>query len=484
MKKKSHPEFVRALKARNLKITVVGTYENCLSRVAVRCDVCGWEWAPVGGSLLRGHGCPKCAGTMRKSHAEFVEELKSRRDDVIIVGPYVKALEKTRFRFLKCGHEWDVTPAHILNGRGCPLCAHSRRGASQRLTMERFLKRLHKIDRNLVVREGGKYVNYTTPIPLRCNACKYEYEVKPGDVLHGGGCPNCHRACTSFPEQFIRHAFVRMLGESEVLSRDKTAAGVELDVCIPALRAAVPFDDCLVTPCDLASRRNMDKLVAVTKTLLGAFGLDSNLAAGEWETIRRRAELDSRRMTTEEFRAELAGINDKIEVIGEYTRASDKIRVRCKVCNHEWSVAPTTLRRGSGCASCAGRLKLSHERFVERLNLLHPEIVPLTEYVNSQTRMTFECRACGHVWSAQAYGLIAKSRSSGCRKCSVRAMLRRRSRKVRCITTGEVFDTLREAAAKYGVSRSAISQCCSEPPKLKRAGGREWEYVDLLSGER
>lgn len=477
MKKKSHPEFVRALKARNLKITVVGTYENCLSRVAVRCDVCGWEWAPVGGSLLRGHGCPKCAGTMRKSHAEFVEELKSRRDDVIIVGPYVKALEKTRFRFLKCGHEWDVTPAHILNGRGCPLCAHSRRGASQRLTMERFLKRLHKIDRNLVVREGGKYVNYTTPIPLRCNACKYEYEVKPSDVLHGGGCPNCHRACTSFPEQFIRHAFVRMLGESEVLSRDKTAAGVELDVCIPALRAAVepgswywhrnlverdrekrllcerkgirlitvydhydetavPFDDCLVTPCDLASRRNMDKLVAVTKTLFGAFGLDSNLAAGEWETIRRRAELDSRRMTTEEFRAELAGINDKIEVIGEYTRASDKIRVRCKVCNHD------------------------------------------------QTRMTFECRACGHVWSAQAYGLITKSRSSGCRKCSVRAMLRRRSRKVRCITTGEVFDTLREAAAKYGVSRSAISQCCSEPPKLKRAGGREWEYVDLLSGER
>lgn len=63
---------------------------------------------------MRGHGCPKCAGTMRKSHAEFVEELKSRRDDVIIVGPYVKALEKTRFRFLKCGHEWDVTPAHIL----------------------------------------------------------------------------------------------------------------------------------------------------------------------------------------------------------------------------------------------------------------------------------------------------------------------------------------------------------------------------------
>lgn len=228
----------------------------------------------------------------------------------------------------------------------------------------------------------------------------------------------------------------------------------------------------------------MDKLVAVTKTVLEVFGLDSNLAAGEWAEIRRKAELDSRRITTEEFRAELAGINDKIEVIGEYTKANDKIRVRCRVCNHEWSVAPTTLRRGSGCAGCAGRLKLTHERFVERLNLLHPDIVPLTEYVNSQTRMTFECRACGRVWTTQSYNLIAKSRSSGCRKCSVEAMLRRRSRKVRCITTGEVFDTLREAAARYNISRSAISRCCGDPAKLTRAGGREWEYVDLPSGER
>lgn len=63
MKKKSHPEFVRALKARNLKITVVGTYENCLSRVAVRCDVCGWEWAPVGGSLW--------LSQVRGNHAEI-----------------------------------------------------------------------------------------------------------------------------------------------------------------------------------------------------------------------------------------------------------------------------------------------------------------------------------------------------------------------------------------------------------------------------
>jgi len=290
MKKKSHPEFVRALKARNLKITVVGTYENCLSRVAVRCDVCGWEWAPVGGSLL-----------------------------------------------------------------------------------------------------------------------------------HGGGCPNCHRACTSFPEQFIRHAFVRMLGESEVLSRDKTAAGVELDVCIPALRAAVepgswywhrnlverdrekrllcerkgirlitvydhydetavPFDDCLVTPCDLASRRNMGKLV-IRGPRVFADNLDFIIDPGQ-------------------LRPEFFG--------GHPPRI-------------QFGPPPDRL------PFARGEVRIQPERpeegFRHRNQLAH---IPLTEYVNSQTRMTFECRACGHVWSAQAYGLITKSRSSGCRKCSVRAMLLRR----------------------------------------------------------
>ena len=218
---------------------MLGTYERNKSKIAVKCDICGWEWTPIPYSLLKGHGCPKCARVKQKTHAEFVEELQSQRDDVVLIGRYVKALEKAKFRCLKCGHEWNVTPAHILSGRGCPACALSRRGASQRLTMELFLERLHEIDPNLVVRKDVEYRNNRTRMPLRCKACGYEYEITPHDVLHSRGCPNCHRACTSFLEQFIYHSFVRVLGESKVLSRDKTAIGAELDIYIPELKAAI-----------------------------------------------------------------------------------------------------------------------------------------------------------------------------------------------------------------------------------------------------
>lgn len=117
VKKKTHIDFCHELKAQNLKVTVLGTYKDYNSKIAVRCDKCGCEWSPRAGSLLHGHGCPRCAGVKLKSHAEFVKDLKSLRDDVIITGRYVKALEKTKFRFLKCGHECDITPAHVLSGR-------------------------------------------------------------------------------------------------------------------------------------------------------------------------------------------------------------------------------------------------------------------------------------------------------------------------------------------------------------------------------
>ena len=73
VKKKTHIDFCHELKAQNLKVTVLGTYKDYNSKIAVKCDKCGCEWSPRAGSLLHGHGCPRCAGVKLKSHAEFVK---------------------------------------------------------------------------------------------------------------------------------------------------------------------------------------------------------------------------------------------------------------------------------------------------------------------------------------------------------------------------------------------------------------------------
>ena len=185
--------------------------------------------------------------------------------------------------------------------------------------------------------------------------------------------------------------------------------------------ATVPFDNCLVTHCDLVSRRNTDKLIEITKKVLSEFGLNSNLGTSEWEKIKKNAQIDSRRMSTEEFREELSKINDKIEIIGDFAGANNRIKAQCKVCNHEWHVRPSSLRLGSGCPKCAGTLKMTHNDFVERLNSLQPNIIPLAEYINIDTSIRIKCKVCGYIWSTQPYHLVAKYNRTGCPKCANKA---------------------------------------------------------------
>ena len=56
------------------------------------------------------------------------------------------------------------------------------------------------------------------------------------------------------------------------------------------------------------------------------------------------------------------------------------------------------------------------------------------------------------------------------------------ARKVKCVTTGEVFNTMKEACEKYKVNTSHMCDCCKG--KRKSAGKHPvtkekliWEYV-------
>lgn len=54
-------------------------------------------------------------------------------------------------------------------------------------------------------------------------------------------------------------------------------------------------------------------------------------------------------------------VNPNIEVLGEITGADTKVLCRCKVCGHEWSGRPASLKSGHGCRKCAKCGFLSHD---------------------------------------------------------------------------------------------------------------------------
>ena len=56
--------------------------------------------------------------------------------------------------------------------------------------------------------------------------------------------------------------------------------------------------------------------------------------------------------THEQFIGKLEKVNSNVKVLGEYHRTTEKIRVKCEVCGHEWFVTPHNLLLGRGCPEC------------------------------------------------------------------------------------------------------------------------------------
>ncbi len=93
MKRKSHGDFVSELKQSKPNIIVVGEYINCSTKIEICCSKCNHSWFATPNSLLRGSGCPQCANNQKKSHDRFVVEIRE-------INPYIENIGK----ILQCTH--------------------------------------------------------------------------------------------------------------------------------------------------------------------------------------------------------------------------------------------------------------------------------------------------------------------------------------------------------------------------------------------
>lgn len=139
------------------------------------------------------------------------------------------------------------------------------------------------------------------------------------------------------------------------------------------------------------------------------------------EVCRREKIGNKNRKTKDEFIKQLMKINDKIEIIGEYTNCKDKIQCRCQIHNEFFEITPDHLMGGeTGCQSCidikqhnAG-LK-SHDTFLNQIKAINPNLNILGRYDGSHVRIEVECLNCGNIWTPFAGSLVS---GFGCPRCA------------------------------------------------------------------
>ena len=449
--KKTHEQFIQELLLINQNIDVLGIYKDAKTKIPVRCKICGYEWLALSNTVLRGSGCKRCAGTLKKTQEEFVSELAESNNTVTVIGIYKNNKTSIEVQCKKCGYVWHAVPYDLLKGTGCPQCA-----GNVKKTHEEFIDELLICNPDIAVL--GQYVSTKTPIQVKCKLCGYTWNPTPHNLLRGTGCPKCMHIPTSFMEQFILAGLGRVLGKENVLHRDKYAIGKELDIYIPSYRMAIEpgawywhkkrlewdkkkLDQCkkvgidiiiiydafngderafgsnyLLFKQDLGMEKDHAGLKQLLTTILARIGISYDFKDEEWKEIIAYAHRHSRRMTTEEFREKLLNISPEIIVLGEFKNARRNIRVKCSRCGYEWDASPDgLLNKGTGCPSCAHTLRKTNDQFISELAVANPNITVIGEYSGDSKKVKVCCRICGYEWEAIPSNLLRKE---GCPKCA------------------------------------------------------------------
>lgn len=201
-KRKTHEEFINEMNIKNPNIEILGTYITAKTKILCRCKIDGYEWETEPTHLLRGQGCPKCGGSLKKTHKEFVEEMSHINSDIEILGTYINAKTKILCRCKIDGHEWYGYPTNLLRGARCPLCTKETcvEGVNDVATTHPHLVKYFKNPEDAT--------NYSAKsnkkMKLKCPICDRE-KIMPMYSFsdYGFKCDFCNDNI-SFPNKFIR----------------------------------------------------------------------------------------------------------------------------------------------------------------------------------------------------------------------------------------------------------------------------------------
>lgn len=393
---------------------------------------------------------------IRKTHEQFVSEIAISNPSVEIVGIYTNAKSKIDCKCKICGYYWSAKANNIQQGQKCPDCARVNRNNKRKITQMQFIERVKT--RSPYISIIGEYKDAHTRVEVFCTRCNYKWSPIAWDIIRGCGCPNCSHTSTSFMEQFILHSFKRVVGDSEVISRDKVTIGKELDIFIPKLNLAIEpgswfwhknrieNDKLKREKCnkkgirlvqiydnynleindeidvykyreDLSTDLGYPLLKLLVVDLIRSINIRINWSENIWNEIKHCAILGSRKRTTEEFVDILKSINSSIVVLGDYKNYHEKIYVKCDICNHEWTATPSHLLEGKGCPKCAGKILKTNEEFRKELLIKNIPITPKENYINSRTQIKVQCNICGYEWCSRPANILT---GYCCPQCAIK----------------------------------------------------------------
>lgn len=107
-------------------------YVNSKTKVCIICPEHGEFWQTPS-HHLSGKGCPRCAGVVKKTTPQFIEEARKAHGDKYDYSKSAYVNKDTKLTIICPEHgEFSMTPRNHLKGEGCPQCRGTRAWETRR----------------------------------------------------------------------------------------------------------------------------------------------------------------------------------------------------------------------------------------------------------------------------------------------------------------------------------------------------------------
>lgn len=185
----------------NNRIRMLSTTCGTNGKGEFKCATCKKTWTTQPSHVIRGSGCPRCAGCaefpkkgpLLISRKEAIRRIKAvHGDGLSMIGEYSKAKAYTEFKCNTCDHTWMTYPNNVYSLRsGCPKCARKAHSVCITTPKEEALARINAAHNGKVVMLDT-YVSMSTRATFKCNVCQNTWGSNPFKVSDKkSGCVVC-----------------------------------------------------------------------------------------------------------------------------------------------------------------------------------------------------------------------------------------------------------------------------------------------------
>ena len=335
---KTQEEFEEEISSKYPNLQVIGKYRGNDNLIKCKCKVCEYEFEAKARKLRTcGHSC--LCTNKALPHEVFVQKAEIANPSIKVIGNYQKSKVKVSCQCKRCGHIWDVLPANLLKGRGCPNCANNQTSFAERVLLLVFRKLLGddsvlERDKTAIGMEIDIYIpSMRFGIEIGSwywHQRKLEHDLEKYNKCKESGIKlltvydDFDEQNLNFGEDFITY---------DKKFNDAKDNGIFKQYIIDIVkRASLPF----------------------------------TMSDEELNNIFIQARIDTKRKDTKTIMDEIASIHPTIELLDEYQGTKVKMRFNCKVCGHQWYANYDHLvRRRQGCPNCFSKKKCKSVRNID-----------------------------------------------------------------------------------------------------------------------